>query len=218
MTSPGMPVGPSTVARAGNSPGAAQVAIRRALYTTPRATTRNRTEHLPLTKRALCLVSFGGVGGGPETRTLKGYEPVLRFEGSCFPFAYPPMVGVPGFEPGASSSRTMRASKLRHTPLEPSPRLISPGPRVSNPRAVPRGTIPTERWSCVGGPRTPDLLGNNQALLPTELLRNGTRTRLRTRNTRIRTSRVARYTILVLSAPAGARTPNDLAKNETCCR
>ena len=26
------------------------------------------------------------------------------------------MVGVPGFEPGASSSRTMRATRLRHTP------------------------------------------------------------------------------------------------------
>lgn len=29
----------------------------------------------------------------------------------------PPVVGVPGFEPGASSSRTMRATKLRHTPV-----------------------------------------------------------------------------------------------------
>ena len=28
-----------------------------------------------------------------------------------------PVVGVPGFEPGASSSRTMRATKLRHTPM-----------------------------------------------------------------------------------------------------
>ena len=28
------------------------------------------------------------------------------------------MVGVTGFEPAASSSRTTRATKLRHTPLE----------------------------------------------------------------------------------------------------
>ena len=29
------------------------------------------------------------------------------------------MVGVTGFEPAASSSRTTRATKLRHTPLFP---------------------------------------------------------------------------------------------------
>lgn len=29
------------------------------------------------------------------------------------------MVGVTGFEPAASSSRTMRATKLRHTPIGP---------------------------------------------------------------------------------------------------
>ena len=29
------------------------------------------------------------------------------------------MVGVPGFEPGTSSSRTMRATRLRYTPPEP---------------------------------------------------------------------------------------------------
>ena len=28
-----------------------------------------------------------------------------------------PMVGVPGFEPGASWTRTMRDTKLRHTPF-----------------------------------------------------------------------------------------------------
>lgn len=38
-----------------------------------------------------------------------------------------PVVGVPGFEPGASSSRTMRATKLRHTPLlEPSDQKCTP--------------------------------------------------------------------------------------------
>ena len=36
--------------------------------------------------------------------------PELRFRG----------VGVAGFEPTASSSRTKRATKLRHTPVEPS--------------------------------------------------------------------------------------------------
>ena len=29
------------------------------------------------------------------------------------------MVGVPGFEPGASWTRTKRDTKLRHTPLQP---------------------------------------------------------------------------------------------------
>ncbi len=29
------------------------------------------------------------------------------------------MVGVPGFEPGTSSSRTMRATRLRYTPPKP---------------------------------------------------------------------------------------------------
>jgi hypothetical protein len=28
------------------------------------------------------------------------------------------MVGVPGFEPGTSSSRTKRATELRHTPTD----------------------------------------------------------------------------------------------------
>ena len=28
-----------------------------------------------------------------------------------------PMVGVPGFEPGASWTRTKRDTKLRHTPI-----------------------------------------------------------------------------------------------------
>ena len=42
----------------------------------------------------------------------------------------PAMVGAPGFEPGTSSSRTMRATRLRHAPrrgiLHHGPR---PGPR-----------------------------------------------------------------------------------------
>ena len=42
-------------------------------------------------------------------------------------------VGVAGFEPAASSSRTKRAAKLRHTPpavrgLDPPGRPISPEP------------------------------------------------------------------------------------------
>ena len=31
---------------------------------------------------------------------------------------WPPLVGVTGFEPATSSSRTKRATKLRHTPLD----------------------------------------------------------------------------------------------------
>ena len=33
-----------------------------------------------------------------------------------------PLVGVTGFEPATSSSRTMRATKLRHTPMARRPK------------------------------------------------------------------------------------------------
>ena len=42
------------------------------------------------------------------------------------------VVGVAGFEPAASSSRTKRAAKLRHTP--PSP--WAAGPLRANPRSL----------------------------------------------------------------------------------
>jgi hypothetical protein len=34
------------------------------------------------------------------------------------------MVGVTGFEPATSSSRTTRATKLRHTPISPKASII----------------------------------------------------------------------------------------------
>ena len=36
------------------------------------------------------------------------------------------LVGLPGFEPGTSSSRTKRATKLRYSPQRVSPRLDNP--------------------------------------------------------------------------------------------
>lgn len=43
------------------------------------------------------------------------------------------MVGVPGFEPGTSSSRTMRATRLRYTP----PQI----PRRCLPLSPPNGRL-----------------------------------------------------------------------------
>ena len=45
------------------------------------------------------------------------------------PFSY---VGVTGFEPATSSSRTKRATKLRHTPVERLPSLRVRGPGLQN--------------------------------------------------------------------------------------
>ena len=41
-----------------------------------------------------------------------------------FALTRPNMVGVTGFEPATSSSRTKRATKLRHTPRSTEPRRV----------------------------------------------------------------------------------------------
>ncbi len=47
----------------------------------------------------------------------------------------PGLVGVPGFEPGTSASRTQRAAKLRHTPMS------TPENGVGEPYTALGGTV-----------------------------------------------------------------------------
>ena len=77
------------------------------------------------------------------------------------------MVGVTGFEPATSSSRTKRATKLRYTPIsESETELVSILTRhLKSPR--PGGT-PVGTGTPVGI-RTPNLLIRSQALYPVEL-------------------------------------------------
>ena len=56
---------------------------------------------------------------GIRTRaaTLKGWCPrPLDDGGLCFFHLVTTVVGLPGFEPGTSASRTQRATKLRYSP------------------------------------------------------------------------------------------------------
>src|SRR5690606_22867737 len=77
------------------------------------------------------------------------------------------LVGVTGFEPATSSSRTKRATKLRHTPriaesayLSPPPEeksvqyvvILRPRASATSPRAG-RRTAPERRAMCPGRPR-----------------------------------------------------------------
>src|SRR5690625_3679271 len=52
----------------------------------------------------------------PETRAARYQENWYRAASCCLEEL---MVGVTGFEPATSSARTTRATKLRHTPVEP---------------------------------------------------------------------------------------------------
>ena len=63
------------------------------------------------------------------------------------------VVGVTGFEPATSSSRTKRATKLRHTPRVDNCAAFSTGKKNGTPEGI----------------RTPGLLIRSQALYPAEL-------------------------------------------------
>src|SRR5690606_29820641 len=78
--------------------------------------------------RATTRVTVRGRGRSCVIPVLSRYE-----EGR--PAGRPPCdnVGVTGFEPAASSSRTKRATKLRHTPLQPFESTVKPRLRPIEP-------------------------------------------------------------------------------------
>lgn len=59
------------------------------------------------------------------------------------------MVGAPGFEPGTSASRTLRASRLRYAPTASHYNTSVPGkrgePAMAHTRHLPYNARPTER-------------------------------------------------------------------------
>jgi len=75
---------------------------------------RRLSARLPA-RQGLCLVAFG-----PVMPQLRPARPSRRGSGRRFrrPEPLRLLVGVTGFEPAASSSRTTRATKLRHTPWQ----------------------------------------------------------------------------------------------------
>ena len=72
-----------------------------------------------------CSLMFLFVPSRPLSRLLEGGKPSA---GNSIPAGQRPagMVGVTGFEPAASSSRTKRATKLRHTPWPASHNVMRP--------------------------------------------------------------------------------------------
>ena len=70
------------------------------------------------------------------------------------------MVGVTGFEPAASSSRTKRATKLRHTPMTTPRVYLMLGRTPNRDRLVARSDAPAVRSPIAmpAGPRSPSML------------------------------------------------------------
>ena len=78
---------------------------------------------MKLTEKGRVILNTGGWGkwqAVPDfTNEKKRYEKVTRVtlrKRNCMLFVVEKMVGVAGFEPATSSSRTKRASHLRYTP------------------------------------------------------------------------------------------------------
>ncbi len=98
----------------------------------------------PLRKEPDPQTGFSSTGtpNGIRTRaaTLKGWCPRPLDDGGR---TLVQLVGLPGFEPGTSSSRTKRATKLRYSPLWDAPRPDHPS---ASPPGLPEPPRETSRW------------------------------------------------------------------------
>src|SRR5665811_1969412 len=98
------------------------------------AVTRGHCWSLVVTPKPLQLrgfvVHFQSTPNGIRTRaaTLKGWCPRPLDDGGlhCMSPGTSLVVGLPGFEPGTSASRTQRATKLRYSPRRVPPQLDNP--------------------------------------------------------------------------------------------
>ena len=100
------------------------------------AVTRGQCWSLTVTPKPLRIKGFGvdfqSTPNGIRTRaaTLKGWCPRPLDDGGLhFSTTRVVVVGLPGFEPGTSASRTQRATKLRYSPQRVAPQPDNPSRR-----------------------------------------------------------------------------------------